>query len=97
MKKIYLILTMLVSSYVFAEDSKICEIEIGKNNFQGIEMCAPDDVLIIYAGSRSGREIIARTVAKLCKVDTVRTIGDFIPNIHVCVYRGIERKIRNES
>ena len=60
-------------------------------------MCAPDDVLIIYAGSRSGREIIARTVAKLCKVDTVRTIGDFVPNIHVCVYRGKELEIRNES
>ena len=97
MKKIYLILTMLVSSYVLAEDSKICEIKIGKNNFQGIEMCAPDDVLIIYATNRSENKIIVRTVAKLCKVDTVRRIGNFLPNVNVCVYRGKERKIRNES
>jgi|TARA_B110000438_G_C15217899_1_gene395958 hypothetical protein len=98
MKKTLSIFCFLVlSEFSFAEDSKICEIEIGKNNFQGIEVCAPDDVLIIYAGSRSGREIIARTVAKLCKVDTVRTIGDFVPNIHVCVYRGKELEIRNES
>ena len=98
MKKLLSIFCILVlSEFSFAEGSNICEIKIGKKDYEGIEICAPDDILIIYAGSSSKREIIARTVTKLCKVDTIRTIGDFVPNIHVCVYRGKELEIRNES
>ena len=52
-----IIYSLVLSNFLLAEIKKF----FGKNNFQGIEMCAPDDVLIIYAGSRSGREIIART------------------------------------
>jgi hypothetical protein len=59
------------------------------------ELCQKDDILIIYAGGSSKKEIIARTVAQICNIETIRTIGDFVPNIHACSYSGKTLNIRD--
>jgi hypothetical protein len=95
MKKILfaLILTQF-SLTLYAENPQICEVKIKKKSFEGIELCQKDDILIIYAGGSSKKEIIARTVAQICNIETIRTIGDFVPNIHTCSYSGKTLNIR---
>ena len=94
MNKVLIFLMTFYATFVFAEEQKVCEIKIGKKSFEGIEVCKQDDVLIIYAGSSSKREIIAKSVTTICKNETIKTIGDFVPNIHTCIYSGKTLGIR---
>jgi len=95
MKKILLVLMLTQFSLtLYAENPQICEVKIKKKSFEGIELCQKDDILIIYAGGSSKKEIIARTVVQICKNETIRTIGDFVPNIHTCSYSGKTLNIR---
>ena len=100
MNKSFFVLVLIFSMFTlsqsaFADYSKVCEVKIGKKSLEGLEICKKDDTLVIYAGSSSKREIIARTVATICKQETIRTIGDFVPNIHTCIYSGTILEIRD--
>ena len=86
---------LLFSVDAFAEeDSKVCEVQmLGKNEItQGfskdIEKCKMGDVLVVYSGNKSKRNFVSRTVARICKPETISIPFTATPKVYICVYSG---------
>ena len=80
MNKVLIFLLTFYGAFVFAEEHKVCEIKIKRKSLDGIEVCKQDDVLIIYAGLSQKLETVAKGVTTICKHETIKTIGNYIPN-----------------
>ena len=91
----------LAANFSFA--TSVCEVELkrdsaklmaGKIRYGPVwNKCESGDVLVLIAGSSSKRELISRAVAQNCEISSIRTIGDFVPNIYVCTYLGAEGRL----
>ena len=105
MKKIILIASLFVCTNVWSdvEEPKVCEVNVGKNSIEGLEMCNKGDKLLIFLSRRTQRPYRNRLIASTCVLGTITILetessaNSDGPYVVLCEFNGEPLLIDNKD